>query len=251
MKYPHIFLSLLLAASSADAAVVSFNNSLSATTDSANFHAPPLPGGITPTSTVVLKDSAGNPLPVGTDFRIGFIIGYSAALDALLGVEPYEILTNPTNPNRFVPIGIGVSGTGDDARANMEIKSLGGTPRVISSFANVTYLPGTANALAVGGVNEGTKLFLLLVNQTNIPVTDALPSINSTTTEWGLYSATAWTIPVGGGANLALAFKEVDTPGEVFRGSLGSLRTAPVPEPTVITFGFAALGLALARRRRA
>lgn len=231
MRYFFFTLSCLSLVSSSLAANIAINNTIGAA-DSANFHYSDS------TTTVRLKDSTGALLPVGTDFRVGYFKGYTASLNSILSTSSFTDLTNPLNPNGFVPIGVGNTGTGDDVRVNMEIRDFGGTLRTITTVPNVSYLNGTPNTEG-SGLTRGTKLFLFLLNQADF---------SGTPTEWGIFSATTWEIPAAGDADVTLAFKEVDTAGEVFRGKLGSLGTA-VPEPTasILVVGAVALGL---RRRR-
>lgn len=217
-------------------AIVSLNNALSGG-DTGTFHRPTGAENV-----VVLKNSTGSLLPAGTVFRIGFFLNYTNDLNPTLASGSFDSLTSASSPNRFVAIGVGDAGRGTDTRAAEQlIKDDGaGNLRVNTSISDVTYSSGTANTLVDGGLARGTKLFVFLLNQN---------SFSGTPTQWGIYGADTWVIPASGTANLTLSLKAVDTLGEVYRGSLGSLLTA-VPEPSAMTFGIAALGLITIRRRR-
>ena len=214
---------------SATAATVSLNNTNGAT-------------------TVALHNSAAMPLPAGTDYRVGFFLGYSTALDPILQFSSFEFLNNPANPNRFVPIGVGGSSVGDNKLNppapgvnEFQIRDFSGTLRSLTTIGNISYLDGAPNTEAAG-LTRGTKLFLFLVNQTEF--------LSGTNMEWGIYSATDWLIPSGtNNANLALEIKNVDTSAEVFHGSLGSLKTAPIPEATSSALALGVIALGLLRRR--
>lgn len=230
---PTALLALLLACCAPlRAATIAVNNTLLAG-DTANFHYGDS------TTTVRLKDSSGALLPAGTDFRVGFFKNYSSSLDALLASSSFENLMDPFNSNGFVPIGVGDTGTGDNVTSFLQVREIGGVLRAITSIPNVSYLSGTPN-IDADGLTRGTRLFLFLVNQ---------PEFSGSPTEWGIFSASSWVIPAVGEADLTLAFKDVDTAAEVYRGKLGSLGTAPVPEPSVSLLALGALALGLRRRR--
>ncbi len=227
-------LALELTISSAPAASVLVRDTLS-DADAGNFHY-----SIGATS-VPLRDSAGAQLAIGSDFRIGFFLNYSQSLDSSLATATYQSLVNPSNPNRFIQIGVGGTTAGDAVALNtLEIRTLSGASRALTTISNVTYATGTANSAVDNALTRGTKLFLFTTNSQDF---------STTPTEWGLFSATSWIVPTVGDADVTLAFKEVDTAGEVFHGSLGSLRTAPVPEASTLVFALAAL-VPLNRRRR-
>ena len=200
-------------------------------------------------ATVALQNSLAVALPAGTDYRIGFFLNYSAALDSSLRTNSFEFLTNPSNPNRFVPIGVGGNSIGDNKLSpespgvkEFEIRDFSGTLRSLTTIGNISYLDGTPNTEAAG-LTRGTKLFLFLVNQSEF--------VGGANMEWGIFSATDWLIPTGtNNANLALEIKNIDTAAEVFHGSLGSLKTAPVPESSSSVLAMTVAAIGLFRRRR-
>jgi hypothetical protein len=234
MRTFSILIALGLTTCAAPAASILIRDTLSVA-DAANYH---YSVGAT---YVPLRDSSGVQLPLGSDFRIGFFLNYSESLNASLGTASYGSLFEPANPNRFIQIGTGGTTAGDLVDpANYEVRTVGAAARAITTISNITYAAGVANAVVNNALTRGTKIFLIATNGQDFSVA---PS------EWGIFSGTEWVVPAIGDADLTAAFKEVDTPGEVFRGSLGSLRTAAVPEPSI---SFLALGamIWIKRRRR-
>lgn len=144
--------------------------------------------------------------------------------------------------NSFVPFGEGSANLGDAPGANgPRFATRGGVAsRLIGGVQNIQSASGTANSVSTSGVPAGSRIFLLVYSDLNSTLTNG--------EELGVFSATNWLVDSDNTAASVLLTTDVDA-GEIFRGSSGSLRLAPIPEPTVssLALGLVALGF---RRRR-
>jgi hypothetical protein len=203
-------------------------------------------------SQVSILNTAGNPLPAGSQIRLGFFLNYSPALDASLRAGNFQALF--TGSNRFVPFGESTSaaGYGDNTEATNDIKEIpagSGSLRASVTYTGLNYSGADgdvsgANTLTSGGVARGTKVFMFVYNSSSL-------STDATGFEYGLYSATNWLIPSTGTATASIQLQHVDSNAEVFWGSLGSLKTAaPIPEPSVTLLAIGSLASVFRRRRR-
>ncbi len=208
-----------------------------------------------------IKISSGEFIPTNSAIQVGFFRGF------IDNVETRRALSDPTRAvldyvnSNFVPLGVpnspalaAVTNAGFGSPSSVAIttsnSSIGGSITSTAGGNPLTFASGAANALTAGGVNRGTRLFLVIYN-------NADPAL---ATELGIYSAatgagptgTAWAVPTNTSTVTSMVLSGIDDPTEVFRGSLGSLVLAPiVPEPTVAMSGLLAVGLLLGRRRRA
>jgi hypothetical protein len=239
MKIKTIFAALISCVSLSQAATVTVSDAL-LSSDLNNYHY----GRDGNTTFVPFKTSNAQLMTSASTSKywLGYFVGYNAEIEGTLqAASGADILALANDPSKFVPLGFGVSGLGANISANQRI---GATGRVANSMSGVTYLDGTANASAVGGINRGTKLFLLMLNQTSLT--------ESATTELGLFSASSWVIPASGTGTTFVNLKEVDTNAEVYFGSLGSLVLGvsnPVPEPAVGMLALGSLAFFMGRRR--
>jgi hypothetical protein len=242
------FLSLLAICHNASAITVSISPTITVN----GFHGNTGQSG--QASVVSLKNSAGVLLPVGSQIRVGFFKGYTSALDAKLK-NPAELrnLLSSGVTNEFVPLGelgnTNSPGLGDNTIATNDIKEIATVIRAQVSMTNISYQGSTdgsdANKTGLGGLGRGTKLFVFAFNNANVA-----QDFSAAGFEYGLFSASTWTAALSGSSTLTLRLEDVDTAGEVYWGSLGSLQTAAVPEPafaSLLVFG-TLLGF---RRRRA
>lgn len=236
-------LALLLAAQSYSlAANITISDALSQPADASNYHTLSQAGEAV-ANRVLIKTNAGTILntAAATTVVTKYWLGYY--VDGVVPTTAAGFISSITDQAKFIPLGYGVSGLGSNISANQQIGLTNG--RLANTMTSVTYLDGTANALAAGGINRGTRLYLILLNQGD--------STLRPTTELGVFSSTAWTVPATGTANMSLGLKDVDTAGEVIFGSLGSLIMAPanpVPEPSSVAVSFLALAGLVTRRRR-
>lgn len=243
MKIKNIIAVLALLIGNSFAANITVSDALGAG-DTANFHANN--GGVT--NRVLLKSSGGTILNTGaaqtgitTKYLLGYFVGFDSGIgSALSGDNGGTLFSALNDPARFVPLGLGVAGLGSNIAANQRVNPANG--RLANTMTSVTYLDGAANAASSGGINRGTRLFMILLNQES--------TTQTLSTEFGLFSATNWLIPATGSANITLSLKDVDTAGEVFQGGLGSLVLAPtIPEASSTALALLA-GLGLMSRRR-
>jgi len=126
------------------------------------------------------------------------------------------------------------------------INGVSSAGRLAGGIANVNPATGAPNSVSPNGVPAGSRIFLLVYS-------DADATLSASPTEqFGVFSADSWLMPSDGGLNPILNTIDVDTAGEVFRGTFGSLKMnfVNVPEPTTGLLGLlAGLGM-VARRRR-
>jgi hypothetical protein len=245
MKKILLALSLLTAAASQAATV-----SVASTITAANS-----PHGAV-NGQVALKDQSGTTLPVGMRIRVGFFVGYTAAMDATLKLPGGALNLIPGSPVQFVPIGEPPTrpGYGDDTSTTNVTKLIASAVRWNTSYTNVNYVGAENDALdnntiADGGLARGTKLFVMVYNTGSLTPNFADPNF-----QYGLYTDASFIVPETGSATLSINVANVDTAADVFYGALGaSLHTAAltiIPEPSTGIFALiAGLGL-IARRRR-
>jgi len=241
----HIIFPILLAlaaGTSAQAINLSVTSSITAVSSGGSlFH------GALGTQVTMLS-SSGSVLPAGSQVRVGFFLNYTPALDSTL--KSGNLTSLLTGANRFVPFGESTSptGYGNNTETTNDLKDLSGI-RANVTYTGLTYIGSdndltAANTSTSGGVARGTKVFLFLYNAQSLDTSGA-------GFEFGLYSASSWSIPATGTAATSIQLQLVDTNTEVYWGQLGSLHTAaPVPEPTGTLLALGTLALATVRRRR-
>jgi len=188
----------------------------------------------TPAQTVKLSN--GNFISTTAWIRVGFFVGGDTA-----GLSEASDAVLATIQSKFVPIGESTSAAGYGTVAGNSLAFNPANSSLQGAVNDVTFGSGTANTVVTGNIARGTRLYLLIYDQKVNP------------TELGIFSATNWTVPTSTLVNTAnLTLTGVDTAGEVFRGTLGSLVLAPitvVPEPTTSVMALLA-GLGLISRRR-
>jgi hypothetical protein len=223
--------------------------SVTSTVTTANVHGPV-------NSQVALKDSSGATLPAGMRVRVGFFVGYTSAMDAVLRAPGGALNLIPGQPVQFVPIGEPPlrAGYGDDTSANNMTKTIASAIRWNTNFTNVNYVgdpdsAGDNNTIATGGLARGTRLFVMVYNTGSLN-----PEFGAPGFEYGLFSDPSFIVPETGTATLSLNVANIDLASEAFYGTIGnSLHTAllvPIPEPTAGVFALlAGLGLMVRRRR--
>ncbi len=218
---------------------ITISDALAQPADASNYHTTNQAGaGVS--NRVLIKTNGGTVLNTAaaatatTKYWLGYYVGGSVPTTGP------DFVGSINDQSRFIPLGYGTSGLGSNISALQQIGAVNG--RLANTMTSVTYLDGTANALATGGINRGTRLYMILLNQADTVV--------GLSTELGVFSATNWTVPATGTANMLLGLKDVDTNGEVFYGSLGSLNlNAVIPEPSVSGMALLA-GFGLISRRR-
>ena len=198
-------------------------------------------------------------LPLSATLRVGFFqdldtseTGLTSLKNGLSGAQTAEAFNTFLVSNNFIGLGEGgspgfgiASETTASVRDSSGVRTIGGAWG-LSGTTNLNFQAGTANALSNGGVNRGTKLFIIVMDGTGAA---------------GVFSASNWLVP-GSGTSAFLGLTSIDgtdgtlsSPGvnaatEIFRGSLGSLVVSPfVPEPSSMTL-LAVVGLVFLRRRR-
>jgi hypothetical protein len=184
---------------------------------------------------------------VGSRAVVGFFRGFvddETTRTALSGTG--TALTNYIQTN-FVPLGSPAAvgdATGFGATSTVAVGLVSGATSVSGGVtgASLVFASGTANAFSPGGVNRGTRMFLL--------VYDAPTSAEAT--QLGIFSATNWTVPTTTSSIMSMTLNSIDSQAEVFRGKLGSLILAPInPVPEASSSALALLaGLGLMSRRR-
>ena len=197
------------------------------------------------TDSAGVKYSTAVPAPAGTNpgpalIRVGYFTSLAPTVIAKLSSPDKDTVYAEINSSNFVELGTG--GNFGTPRAT-GLPRL--TTRTINGIANTTgRLTGSIETVkpGAGGIPSGTQLFLLIYNATT----------TGAATELGIFSSddATWKMPSDDLADATLNTVFVNTPGEVYRGSLGSLRLAPlIPEPSTSILAFGAGALALRRRR--
>lgn len=192
----------------------------------------------------VLVTSNGQKMATGSALiRVGYFVSLTPTVISNLANPDKATVYAELDSANFVELGTG---------GNLGTKTQTGGPRLntrtINGVTGVTgRLIGNINDVVpgAGGVPSGTRLFLFVYNA--LTTTEA--------TELGIFSAddASWKMPSDTLASTILNTTFVDTPGEIFRGSQGSLKLAalvPVPEPSVTLFAVVSLAFGFSRRRR-
>jgi len=107
------------------------------------------------------------------------------------------------------------------------------------------FASGAPNAFTEGGVNRGTRLFLLVYDD----------PVESNSSELGIFSADTWIVPTTTSTIMSLPLVAIDNDDEVFVGDRGSLILSPglfpwCPEPSSSLMSLLAGIAMIARRRR-
>ena len=192
-------------------------------------------GITTGTPAQTIKLSNGSFVTTSAWVRVGFFRGLNT--EGLNGSDALASIAA-----NFVPLGEAGSPAGYGTSGANTIAFNDTTHSIGGGINDISFGTGTANTEAAGALSRGTRLFLLIYDSKTAP------------TELGVFSATNWNVPASTLVNTAnLTLTGVDTAGEVYRGSLGSLVLSPlvpIPEPSTGLLGLlAGLGL-IARRRR-
>ena len=208
-------------------------------------------------------NSSGGQLLSGTPLvRIGYFSNFSAADNAAgsafrtaLNGDRTAIGTLLTS--RFVPLGEGLDADlgpvpASTARPRVAtrtgtINGVAGLPgRLQGGVANVVPTGAPANSFDAGnitGVPGGTRLFVLVYDGADFAGSSELAVFSAD-------GAATWLMPTANASSTTLNTTLIDTELEIFRGSQGSIRLAPIiPEPSSSLLGLIGLGL-IARRRR-
>jgi hypothetical protein len=194
----------------------------------------------------------GTPLPnAGSRVRVGYFNTSAQGATWLSDLRSNNVDLINSALQSFIPLGenaaapnLGTVPTTAGPRfAQRTIDQVSRAGRLAGQIELVNPVAAPANSVNAGGVPNGSRIFMLVYSDNN--------STLAFGEEFGVFSADNWLMPSDGGLNLSLNTTDVDTAGEVFRGTFGSLKLAPiVPEPATGAMALlAGLGL-LARRRR-
>jgi hypothetical protein len=205
-------------------------------------------------ATIINTTVSSGVQTAGSLIRIGY---FNSALQTSTWAQDLRS-TEITKVNEamtsFIPLGEsagGVTGSGSNAATGPRftqrtINSTVYQGRLAGQITGVTSTTGAANSASSSGVPSGTRLYLIVYSDFN--------SVLAEGDQIGVFSADTWLMPSDNSLNLSLNTTEVNTAGEVFRGSIGSLVLAApfaaIPEPafaSLLVFG-TLLGF---RRRRA
>lgn len=202
----------------------------------------------------VIMTSQGVKLPTGSGrVRLGFFPTLTPTQVGTLfsNTDKDTVFSNITT--NFVPLGEGLDadlggpgGTGGGAPPRFATRTVNGvtgvTGRLAGSVVNVVPVATAFNPANITGVQGGTRLYMLVYDGVD----------KSTTNQVGIFSADTWLAPSDNLVNPTLNTVDVG-PSEIFLGSVGSLRLAPltvIPEPSTSLMALlAGMGL-IARRRR-
>jgi len=149
------------------------------------------------------------------------------------------------NPNAPIFGGTNPTGTGFGASSTVAVQNVGspGTPSVGGGVtgASLVFASGAPNAFTEGGVNRGTRLFLLIYDA----------PAESSASEFGIFSADTWIVPTTTSTIMSMPLMAIDNDNEVFRGDRdpGLILCICIPEPSSSFMGLLA-GLSLIARRR-
>ena len=144
----------------------------------------------------------------------------------------------------FVPFGEGGANLGDTPTAPNapRFATRGGIEsRLIGGVQNIQSVSGTPNSVSSAGAPAGSRIFMLVYSDLN--------SMLNNGEEFGVFSSSNWLVDFDNSSASVLLTTDVDA-NEIFRGSVGSLRLAPVPEPSGSLLAFGAALVGLRRRRR-
>jgi hypothetical protein len=177
--------------------------------------------------------------------RVGFFTALSSETLTALKSEDRSTLYQAIS-TYFVGLGEGLdTDLGADVSGGPRIiqRTVNGssqTGRLAGQINGVTpgsYAPGNIN-----GVPAGTQLFVLVYDKATL----------ETATELAIFSANdnGWRMPSDNLASITLNTTLVDTPGEIYRGTSGSIRLAPIPEPSASLLALGAAAVGFRRRRR-
>ena len=189
--------------------------------------------------------------------RVGYFSNYSqtGTNDAPVVPQAFrDLLSEPsigikaTISAFFVSIGEGRTNFGPitDWSITALSGSLAGKSSVNKTLndAGLVFSSDPANSISANGVPRGSRIFILAYDTENF--NDAA--------QIGIYSGLSatsgqWYIPTTNVTTATLNLSFIDSSAEVFRGSIGSLVLAPVPEPSSLTLVAAVLAFGLHRRR--
>ncbi len=191
--------------------------------------------------------------------RLGYFSNYTqtGANDAPVVPDAFKnLLADPTIgivstiTNYFIPIGEGRANLGPVK--DWSIVALGGillgkySVNATLSDPALNFSADPANTVSANGVPRGSRIFIIAYNTEDY----------TRATEIGIFSGTSstvgqWYVPTTTATSVTSNLGFIDNVGttEVFRGSLGSLALAPVPEPTASILALGALGFLWRRRR--
>lgn len=188
--------------------------------------------------------SSGASIPNGTALiRLGYFNVSAQAPTWASDLNSTDIPTINSALASFVVFGEGTANLGDVPAAGSQARfaTRGGVPsRIIGGVQNITSISGPVNTISPLGVPGGSRIFMLVYSDLN--------STLNVGEEFGVFSSSNWLVDTDNSAASVIFTTDVDA-SEVFRGSVGSLRLAPVPEPTTSVFTAGALALAFRRRR--
>jgi hypothetical protein len=202
-------------------------------------------------ATPALLKSSGGTLFTTTNVTFGFFKGVTStsnttALSAALAGTTYEDRARIAQylTDNFVPIGTGLNGLGTPAITFADATvGLESGKTVTGNITSVTFVASSATVLASSvnssGLVAGTKLFAILADNAAV----------ASSTQLAVVSGATWNSPGSASPSMNVVFGSVDTAGEVYRGSVGSIvYGAFVPEPT--TSALFLIGAAVGLRRR-
>ncbi len=209
-------------------------------------------GTIDTVNQVVKSNGAGGfgTIPTGSALiRLGYFVTSEQSGTWAADLSSPEIGRINSAMASFVALGENFStlpllGDSNNLRFADRLTSTTPNGRLAGNIANVTPTGAAVNSRSTTGVPALSRIYMLVYSDLN--------SVLNSGEDFGVFSAENWLMPESNLSPLNLNTQDVNLASEIFRGSLGSLRLAPVgvPEPTTMTFGaLAALGL-LARRRR-
>jgi len=205
--------------------------------------------GTTLSNPVTFAD--GSSLPTGGAMvRIGYFNTAAQTGTWLADLRSNNIAQINSALQSFIPLGenaaapnlgdIPTAATGPRIQART-INGVSQPGRLAGQITTITPVAGTANTANAGGVPNGSRIYLLVYSDTNSTLTQS--------EQFGVFSSDVWLMPSDGGSNLQLNTTDIDSAAEVFRGTFGSLRLAPIPEPTSGALALV-VGLGMLSRRR-
>lgn len=196
-------------------------------------------------ATNYITSSAGAAIPNGSALiRLGYFNTSAQLATWSADLQSTNISLINSALSSFIPFGEGTANLGDlPGTSGPRFATRGSIPsRLIGGVQNIQSVSGTANTVSSSGVPAGSRIFMLVYSDLNSTLTNG--------EEFGVFSSTNWLIDSDNSAASVLLTTDVDA-SEIFRGSVGSLRLAPVgvPEPTSSIFLLSLVASSLRRRR--
>jgi len=217
-------------------------------------------------SSVLVSDFSGTTLSQPVTFadgssltnagilvRIGYFNTSSQSATWLTDLRANDVAKINSALQSFVPLGENAAtpNLGDVPTAaagpRIQARPINGVTqpgRLAGGIQNVSpTTAGQPNTINANGVPAGSRIFLLVYSDLN--------STLNVGEQFGVFSADNWLMPSDPSLPLGLNTTDIDGAAEVFRGTFGSLKLAPIPEPTTGAMALlAGLGMISRRRRK-